>query len=47
MTEKTPGSKKPLGLLVTTWKSDLHTFHAKEKALNETWAGTEKWLEAI
>lgn len=40
-------SKKPLGLLVKTWKSDSHTFHTKEKALRGTQAGTEQWPEAI
>ena len=51
MTEKTLGhkkkKKKPLGLLATTWKSALHTFHTKKKAPYETQAGAEKWLEAI
>ena len=45
---KTPGSKsKPPELLVETWKSASHRFHTKKKALYETQAGTETWLEAI
>lgn len=33
--------KKTLGLLMKTWKSDLHTFHTKKKALYETQVDTE------